>query len=80
MFSFSKQQKSRGPPSYGGHKRALSVRSLKGGLHDINEAYRAPKTENYREEIHTYFSKGKKVNCFTQHAHAKKGVPAPNKY
>jgi len=83
LFSFSKQKKNGGPllsPSTGGPKRALSVRSLKYNVHDINGAYRVPKTENYTEKIHTFFSKDKKQNCFTQHAHQKRGVPAPNKY
>jgi len=64
LFSFSKQKKNGGPllsPSTGGPKRALSVRSLKYNVHDINGAYRVPKTENYTEKIHTFFSKDKKT-------------------
>ena len=80
VFSFSKYKRNRGPPSTGGPQRALSVRSLKHVVHDINDAYKAPKTANYTEQIHTYFGQGPKVNCFTEHAHHKRGIPPPNKY
>ena len=78
--NFSKQKKNHGPLSTGGHKRALSVRSLKHDVHDLGNAYRVHRTKHSTEQIRTFFPQGPKVNVFTQHAHHKRGIPAPNKY
>lgn len=58
--------------------KAQSVRHLKYDAY--NPEYVLAKTVPPKENVLTFFSKKSKVNCFTEHAHHKRGVPAPNKY